>query len=409
MKVLGAVTAAVTEPATTGWFQPAPLLPDPYWFSDEAADAAPEQLTVFPDGSVAGLVAPAGRCLLDGSGECWTVPRPADGRGSTFAGHQGEEYAIANRAKGAGNAGIKGTVCADGSIAATGVLSGGGGHARRGISTDAANSHYADTSTQRARVRYVWSDKAGNGVGGVVAMGALWPEVSERQVLEICASATSVDYRWIIDEAQYRFVGTCLVNIGALPHRYASLVDAGGATFTDQWEPEPDVPAEFLAALEFDPPGTLDAMTARQVPARICTSCPPADRTAAASDGPGWFAEVAFPGGSGAFVERLAAAGDTGLGAYVVHPVVDGMIDQDARTFVPAEQAQVTGRKFETPEAVLAAMGDGEDGAELPGDDMAQVLERMAAVESTVAEVKASVDELRQLLVDDALAGMVQQ
>ena len=197
---------------------PPPLYPPLDWFTDEAADAAPSKLRLFPDGRIAGVVAPANRCLLDGSGECWMIPRPKDGRGSTLTGENGdrEDYRLAH---------VGATFTADGYEIPTAALAGPGGHANPYAGPAAARSHYDNTDFQVGRGRYVWSDKA----GGLVFVGAAWPDLGEKQVAMARASACSVDYRWIGDESQYRLIATCLVNVGGLPSRYASLLDSDDA------------------------------------------------------------------------------------------------------------------------------------------------------------------------------------
>lgn len=395
---------AGTAAETGAFFQPAPLHPPADWFSDAAADAAPERFTVYPDGSCAGIVAPAGRCLLDGTGECWTVPRPRDGRGATLAGDVADDYRIANQ-------GV--TVCADGTTVATGVLAGGGGHARPGLGALTAGKHYADTNDQKARVRYVWSDRAGNGVGGVVAVGALWPEVTERDVASILASATSVDYRLVVDEGQYRFVGTCLVNIGGLPSRYvASLSD--GLALSDLWVPERDVPTEFVAALGIAAPATLDRMNRRGV--RYCTTCPPVERTAAfravTPAGPAWFAEVNYAGGVGAYTDHMVDA--AGNEVWVLSPVVDGMIDDEQRVAVPAADATLTGRRFEwvevdemavVPEAVALEDDEPMLASAAVVDDAAVLAER-DELRAEVERLSGEVAELRAHIVNAELAAV---
>lgn len=211
----------VVAQAGPGYWEPtpAPLTIPLDWLTDETADAAPPKLRLFPDGRVAGVVAPAGRCLLDGTGECWIVPRPADGRGSLLCApntDQGDYYM----------AHVGSTMTDEGEVA-TAVLAGPGGHANPFAAAQQARRHYDDTDWQVARGRYVWSDTAGDGTGGVVFVGAAYPWVTDRQIAAIRASACSVDYRWIDDEACYRLIATCLVNVGGLPSRYASLVDDG--------------------------------------------------------------------------------------------------------------------------------------------------------------------------------------
>ena len=215
--IYGVERDPVVAQAGEGYWQltPPPLDIPLEWLSDEAADAAPPKLRVFPDGRVAGVVAPEGRCLLDGSGECWMVPRPADGRGSRLCAPNTDDgdYYMAH----------VGSTMTDQGEVATGTLAGPGGHANGQVGPQAAKKYYDDSDWQVARGRYVWSDTA----GGVTFVGALYPWVTERQVATIRASACSVDYRWIMDEAQYRLIATCLVNVGGFPSRYAAAVDSG--------------------------------------------------------------------------------------------------------------------------------------------------------------------------------------
>lgn len=201
-----------------------PLYPCLDWFTDEALDAAPPKLTLYPSGRVAGVVAPAGRCLLDGTDDCWTVPRPEDGRGSTLFrdGGDDEDYSAAMVGstwveiyEGAGEYIEIPTAC----------LAGPGGHADAFVNVQATRIHYDDTDFQVARGRYGWSDVA----GGVVFVGAVWPDLTERQIATARASACSIDYRFIQDERRWRLIATCLVNVGGLPSRYSALAAAVAA------------------------------------------------------------------------------------------------------------------------------------------------------------------------------------
>lgn len=208
----------------------APLAPPEAWFSQEAADAAPEKIEVFPGGRVAGVVAPAGRCLLRPGTECWMVPKPRD-EGELAMAHTGF------------------TPTAEGGRVATAVLGGGAGHAGEWATPEVAQRHYADTSTQLMRGTYRWSDKA----GGLVFVGAVWPDVTPRQIAEINASPASIDYRWIEDEREHRLVGACLVNIGGLPTRWRASRTASAVILIPE-----RVPA-FVAALDSSD-GTMIAL-----------------------------------------------------------------------------------------------------------------------------------------------------
>jgi hypothetical protein len=198
----------------------APLAPPDEWFSQAAADDAPDKLMVFPGGRVAGVVAPAGRCLLRPGTDCWMVPKPRNQAELDMA-HTGF------------------TVTASGEPMRTAVLGGGAGHAKEWASADVAQRHYADTSTQLMRGVYRWSDKA----GGMTFVGAVWPNVTPRQIAEINASPASVDYRWIADEQEHRLVGACLVNIGGLPTRWRAARTATAVIIIPERAPS------FVAAL----------------------------------------------------------------------------------------------------------------------------------------------------------------
>jgi 2'-5' RNA ligase len=208
----------------------APLAPPEEWFGQAAADSAPEKITVFPGGRVAGVVAPAGRCLLNGSAECWMIPKPRSQSELDLA-HTGF------------------TKTASGTTIKSGVLAGGGGHASEWAGVSVAQRHYADTNTQLMRGVYRWSDKA----GGLTFVGAVWPEVTPRQIAEINASPASIDYRWIEDEREHRLVGATLVNIGGLPTRWRASKTASGMVVVPERAPA------FVAALgESD--GTMIAL-----------------------------------------------------------------------------------------------------------------------------------------------------
>jgi hypothetical protein len=87
----------------------------------------------------------------------------------------------------------------------------------------AAVKHYENTASQLVRVRYGEDDY------GIWAAGALWPEVDERQVAMLRASALSGDWRWRpeLRPANYDFAGSQLVNNPGFPHlrKVAGLSD----------------------------------------------------------------------------------------------------------------------------------------------------------------------------------------
>lgn len=435
---------AVPDVLGATW-SPAPLYPPLDWFSDEAADAAPPKLTPFPDGRVAGVVAPAGVCTLNEviPGECWTAPRPADGRGSTllcglFTGESEEDYRKAH---------VGTTMTAEGVEIVTANLSGAGGHANPHASVLGAQVHYNDASDdtrfQVARGRYVWSDQA----GGLVFVGALWPEVNERNLAEVRAAACSVDYRWIRGQSidDYRLVGTCLVNIGALPSRFAALLDHGALPITPEVvnrlyaEAENLTRAAALAdALDFSQEQYAMPQTAIRVtdpvvtevppPGEPCHDCEQQEQARQAAyvrvddPAPSFGAEVTWSGGVGMYCDRVAMA--DGSPGFIVFPIVDGSVDESQPTTLAASEATVTGARYDyvyadeliddlviTASTALgprlaagrttrtAAVGD-----EAAPTESADVETRLTAVEEGIGRVEAMVGELHAALVEEKLA-----
>jgi hypothetical protein len=423
-------------------FSPAPLYFPAAWVTDEAADTAPPKLTVFPDGRVAGVVAPAGVCTLNEvtPGECWTVPRPADGRGSTLfcpldSGELDEEYRKAHVGTmfvDNGDGTVTEVVCAN--------LAGAGGHAIPGRGVQAAQVHYNDatndTRYMAARGRYVWSDEA----GGIVFVGALWPEVDERKAAEVRAAACSIDFHMIRGQGidDYRLVGCCLVNIGALPSRFASLIDTGSTvavtpelarTAIREMEQEHGYSraAALATALDFsedpmsrrmrivDAPGQPTAPPVLQRTANVavppCT-CGAHDQQQAAyvvvdDPSPAWCAEVSWAGGTGAFMQMIELA--DGAAGYVVAPVTDGSLSFADPVVVASTDATVTGRKFEyvwadeqLEDLVITASRTAavtEDAGAEP-----DVLQRLDRIEDAVGNLTAAVQDYIQSQVDAALA-----
>lgn len=246
METLALNLLSPTEALDTPLVNP-PLYPPLDWWTDAAADLAPPKMTIYPNGRIAGVVAPAGRCLLDGTNDCWIVPRPADGRGSTLYREGGdfEDYAMSMVGttwveiyEGAGEYVEVPSAC----------LAGPGGHAAGNAGVDLTRVHYDDTDFQVGRGRYVWSDQA----GGLVFLGAVWDDLDERQIALARASACSVDYRWIGDEDRFRLIATCLVNVGGLPSRYSTIrrAAAAGETILITREDAQELIAEAESFLE---------------------------------------------------------------------------------------------------------------------------------------------------------------
>lgn len=207
-----------------------PLYPPTGWF-DEIPDwfTPGDKLTVQTDGHdagrVAGTVAPRGQCLLDGGTECWSAPFSPTGYA---AAHQGD------------------TLTAEGSIIHTANIGGGVNHARMSANFRGAVEHYQHTASQLMRVRYHDLDSH------IVALGALWPDVTEHDLAVVRASALSGDWRWRPELNSTDMTGACLVNTPGFPlmtRRVAALgeIVVGGAGDFD-----PDLPTaeERIADLE---------------------------------------------------------------------------------------------------------------------------------------------------------------
>lgn len=327
----------------------AALDPPLEWFTDEAADEAPPKLTVFDGGRIAGVVAPEGVCILNEQrpGECWVVPRPADGRGSSLLvdldGGWEEEYRMAH---------VGSLVTAEGVEIASAVLAGAGGHASPAASNGYASRHYNhesnamdDTRWQVARGRYVWSDRA----GGVVFLGACWPEVSDRQVAEIRAAACSIDYRWVTGRGvdDYRLLGATLVNIGALPTKYEHQIRTAGIATVTAEEVAAVVasarqPAIVASALGVAMPSSFNR--APQAPCRDCGGNRTAAYVVEDDNGPDYGDEVVWGQGLYGMIDSTSVMAD-GTQAFIVRPIIDS-IAQDDTVVVPATGATLTGRSY---------------------------------------------------------------
>lgn len=177
--------------------KPAPLHPPAEWFTPPKGMKPDTHIHVDDNGRVYGYVTHWGRCLLDGSNECWT---PESSPSNYSLAHQGD------------------TVVEDGSTIKTANIGGGEGHAPAMSGVSGVARWYQDTSTQLMRVRYGDDDE------GIWFAGSLWPDVSELEIARLRASALSGDWRWIGDESRYDFLGSCCVNVPGLPlYRAASL------------------------------------------------------------------------------------------------------------------------------------------------------------------------------------------
>lgn len=186
-----------------------PLYPPGAWFSETPDWLEPlQKATVVTEGPEAGrfaaYVAPWDQCLLDGTAECWTVPPSPTGYAQA---HQGD------------------TITAEGDLIKTANIGGGVNHARVADGFRQAVHHYQNVAAQVLRVRYVENEH------GLVALGALWPDVTDQQIAIVRASALSGDWRFLPHVGGYDLCGVQLVNTPGFPlirkvSRLAGLADS---------------------------------------------------------------------------------------------------------------------------------------------------------------------------------------
>ena len=168
----------------------APARPPREWFESvpEWFDPNGSLIQVdFDSGRVAALVAPYGECILDGTKNCWSPPVSKTNyeyaHVGTMVTEDGDQIRVAN---------VGGSVP----------------HASLHAAASVAQDHYANTATRRMVGRYVDAPDH----GGIVFLGSMWPGTSQRDGLEVMASALSGDWRWIQSLNDYEMVGSQLVN-----------------------------------------------------------------------------------------------------------------------------------------------------------------------------------------------------
>ncbi len=173
---------------------PFPLDPPAAWFSKPEWLEDGQKLTAIiagPEaGHVAGFVAPWDQCILDGTNECWTAPPSPTG------------YAAAEQGE---------TLTAEGSIVRTANIGGGVNHARLSADFQGAVDHNSNSASQLMRVVYGEDDY------GIWCAGALWPDVSDRDLAMVRASALSGDWRYRPELGAYDMAGAILVNSPGFP------------------------------------------------------------------------------------------------------------------------------------------------------------------------------------------------
>jgi hypothetical protein len=196
------------------WFQPG----DKLAFQTDGADA----------GRVAATVAPRDQCILDGTSDCWTVP------------YSPTNYTAAQQGD---------TMTAEGSLIHTANIGGGTNHARMSANFRGAVEHYQNTASQLMRVRYHDLD------GHVIALGALWPDVTELDLAIVRASAVSGDWRYRPELAAIDMTGSCLVNTPGFPLMTRRMARAAGLGWIV--DPDGELPAVYVGGLggigEFEP------------------------------------------------------------------------------------------------------------------------------------------------------------
>jgi hypothetical protein len=169
---------------------PVPYAPPREWFESAPEWFDPTGPLIQIDnatGRVAAIVAPYGECILDGTANCWTPPESKTAYEYAHVGsivtEEGDAVRIAN-------------------------IGGGVPHANLTASSSVAADHYANTASRRMIGRYVDAPEQ----GGVLFLGSMWPGSTNRDMVEVLASALSGDWRWIQSLNDYEMVGAQLVN-----------------------------------------------------------------------------------------------------------------------------------------------------------------------------------------------------
>lgn len=204
---------------------PFPLYPPAAWFTEAPEWLEPlKKATVVTHGPEAGrfaaYVAPWDQCLLDGTDSCWTIPPSPTG------------YAQAEQGE---------TMTEEGDIVRTANIGGGVNHARLAAGFREAVKHYHNTAAQVARVHYVEDEH------GVLALGALWPDVTDQQIAIVRAAALSGDWRFVPHVGGYDLCGVQLVNTPGFP-LIQKIARAAGL---DELvlDPKGELPAVYIGGL----------------------------------------------------------------------------------------------------------------------------------------------------------------
>lgn len=325
---------------------PVPHAPPRTWFEEVPDWFDPNGALVQVDtetGRVAAIVAPYGECILDGTQNCWTPPQS----------HTAYEYAHVGT-----------MICDDGSKVRIANVGGGVPHANLTASSSVAADHYANTASRKMIGRYVDSpDK-----GGILFLGSMWPGTSNRDVIDVVASALSGDWRWIQSLNDYEMVGSQLVNnpgfrpipgkmpvrasaafVALRPAMVAGVSEDGPAPVRGVWEPAGVV--EVLA----DKLARVAAVTADLVEDWGDDDVLPEARTAASARSFGRKANnVDMPGGKKGGKGKMKGARVNGKWVWDRNRngrVLEGTPDERPAEDAPSGMSppKATGRKAPTP------------------------------------------------------------
>lgn len=175
-----------------------PVNPPLAWFTSEDEDLDPDMpFTVFANGRIYGLVARWGACHIGFRDRCVQVPRSSDGYGYFRS---------------------KNTLTAEGELVATGPVYADTVHPDLKLRASDAQAFYAHTGCAVADVALYENEY------GILAAGAVRPDVPEEAVRRLRGSDVSPDWRNI--KGNLEVVGLLSVNVSGFPS-YALAASAG--------------------------------------------------------------------------------------------------------------------------------------------------------------------------------------
>jgi hypothetical protein len=217
----GTAAAALTLVASGGPKAPAE------WFTNPEL-TEPTHLTVTDEGRVFGHLAEWTTCHIAYPGVCVTAP------------HSQTDYAYYAS---------KSVLLDDGTMARTGVISLGEGHADHRLGVRGAINHYDSTSTAVADV------SVGEDEWGIWCAGWIRPGTTEEQIVALRGSDVSGDWREVGPDRQ-EMVAALAVNVAGLPvvrvrdGVQVSLVAAGVVRAPERNDPVQDLADAIVARLD---------------------------------------------------------------------------------------------------------------------------------------------------------------